>query len=260
MWSSSICIAAPLSRCWLMKMSSKTRIAGARSARMARSAGRSSRNGSGIPDWSWAVWNSSPRCATPAWRKTPSCQARRRLLSLKVQLDEPIEEEVIENYGPLEMAKEWGKCRGRFSGKDFVLLDEATLRCPAGKLLRPRSRIPLRNGNLRICFSAKIGDCRGCSLAHQCIGVGAYGDQPRQVSGIRKRLGPPAAPKSLRGRSWENSRRDHRWKHLATCSGAIPVAGRSDARGSRGCADNESTSKSCRPCPWRHCQGQLPWC
>jgi len=113
----------------------------------------------------------------------------------EVQLDEPIEEEVIENYGPLEMAKEWGKCRGRFSGKDFVLLDEATLRCPAGKLLRPRSRIPLRNGNLRICFSAKIGDCRGCSLAHQCIGVGAYGDQPRQVSGIRKRLEPTRRPK-----------------------------------------------------------------
>ena len=31
---------------------------------------------------------------------------------------EPVEEEVIENYGPLEMAKEWAKCRGRFSGKD----------------------------------------------------------------------------------------------------------------------------------------------
>jgi hypothetical protein len=76
-----------------------------------------------------------------------------------------------------------------------VLLDEATLRCPAGKLLRSRSRLPLRNGNVRICFSAKIGDCRGCPLAHQCIGVGAYGDKPRQVSGIRKRLEPTRRPK-----------------------------------------------------------------
>ena len=99
------------------------------------------------------------------------------------------------NYGPLEMAKEWGKCRGRFSGKDFVLLDEATLRCPAGKVLRSRSRIPLRHGNLRMCFSAKIGDCRSCALANQCIGVGAYGDKPRQVSGIRKRLEPTRRPK-----------------------------------------------------------------
>lgn len=113
----------------------------------------------------------------------------------EVQLDEPIEEEVIENYGPLEMAKEWAKCRGRFSGKDFVLLDEATLRCPAGNILRSRSRIPLRNGNLRICFSAKIGDCRGCPLADHCIGVGAYGDKPRQVSGIRTRLEPTRRPK-----------------------------------------------------------------
>jgi hypothetical protein len=108
---------------------------------------------------------------------------------------EPIEEEVIENYGPLEMAKEWAKCRGRFSGKDFVLLDEGTLRCPADKLLRPRSRVPLRNGNLRICYSAKIVDCRRCTLASQCIGVGAYGDKPRQVSAIRKRLEPTRRPK-----------------------------------------------------------------
>src|SRR5260370_13974321 len=113
----------------------------------------------------------------------------------ELQLDEPIEEEVIENYGHLEMAKEWAKCRGRFSGKDFVLLDEATLRCPAGKLLRSRSRLPLRNGNLRICYSAKIGDCRSCALASQCIGLNAYGDKPRQGSAIRQRLEPTRRPK-----------------------------------------------------------------
>jgi hypothetical protein len=110
-------------------------------------------------------------------------------------ITEPVEEEVIENYGPLEMAKEWAKCRGRFSGKDFVLVDEGTLRCPAGKLLRSRSRVPLRNGNLRICYSAKIADCRTCALASQCIGVGAYGDKPRQVSAIRQRLEPTRRPK-----------------------------------------------------------------
>jgi hypothetical protein len=78
---------------------------------------------------------------------------------------------------------------------DFVLLDEGTLRCPAGKLLRSRSRVPLRNGNLRICYSAKIADCRSCALASQCIGVRTYGDKPRQVSAIRKRLEPTTRPK-----------------------------------------------------------------
>jgi hypothetical protein len=111
------------------------------------------------------------------------------------QLDEPVEEEVVENYGPVEMAQEWAKSRGRFSGKDFVLLDEATLRCPAGKLLRVRSRLPLRNGNLRICYSAKIVDCRSCPLAQQCIGRNASGDKPRQVSGIRTHLEPIRRPK-----------------------------------------------------------------
>ncbi|HEY6541726.1 MAG TPA: hypothetical protein VIZ18_12345, partial [Ktedonobacteraceae bacterium] len=127
-------------------------------------------------------------------------------------ITEPAEEEVIENYGPLEMAKEWAKCRGRFSGKDFVLLDEGTLRCPAGKLLRSRSRLPLRNGNLRICYSAKIGDCRGCALASQCIGVGAYGDKPRQVSAIRKRLEPTRRPKV------------RPWQEPQTTPGSVPEA------------------------------------
>ena len=76
-----------------------------------------------------------------------------------------------------------------------MLQDEATLRCPAGKLLRSCSRLPLRNGNLRICYSAKIMDCRDCPLAQQCIGLGTSGDKPRQVSGIRTRLESLRRPK-----------------------------------------------------------------
>ena len=183
---------APLRRCWPMKMSSKIPIA----------------------------WCSHTPCGQECWqivsqwvwnlRLELGCiqqQPHTRLLDDALTPDaampaqaepvvaEPVEEEVIENYGPLEMAKEWAKCRGRFSGKDFALLDEGTLRCPAGKLLRPRSRVPLRNGNLRMCYSAKIADCRRCALASQCIGVGAYGDKPRQVSAIRKRLEPTRRPK-----------------------------------------------------------------
>jgi hypothetical protein len=117
-----------------------------------------------------------------------------------------VEEEVVETYGPVEMAKEWAKCRGRFSGKDFVPLDEGTLRCPAGKLLHVRSRVPLRNGNLRICYSAKIGDCRTCSLAQQCIGRNASGEMPRQVSGIRTHLEPVRRPKVT---PWQEHEEEH---------------------------------------------------
>jgi hypothetical protein len=109
--------------------------------------------------------------------------------------DEPIEEEEVESYGPVELTQEWANAHGRFSGKDFVLLDEATLRCPADKLLRARSRLPLPNGNLRIYYSARIVECRSCPLAAQCIGDRASGNHPRQVSGIRHPIEPIRRPK-----------------------------------------------------------------
>jgi hypothetical protein len=43
--------------------------------------------------------------------------------------------------------------------------------------------------------SARIGDCRQCHLAPQCLGRNASGEMPRQVSGIRTRLEPVRRPK-----------------------------------------------------------------
>jgi hypothetical protein len=68
-----------------------------------------------------------------------------------------------------------------------------------GKLLRSRSRFALRNGNLRICFSTKIGDSRSCPLAQQYIGLNACGDKPKQVGGIRTRLAAGRLPKVAPG-------------------------------------------------------------
>jgi len=113
----------------------------------------------------------------------------------KYKPDEPIAEDEVESYGPVELTQEWANAHGRFSGKDFVLLDEATLRCPADKLLRARSRLPLPNGNLRIYYSARIVECRSCPLAAQCIGRRASGGNPRQVSGIRHPIEPIRRPK-----------------------------------------------------------------
>lgn len=61
MWCSSTCIAAPSRRCSPMKMSSKTRVAGVRTPHVDRSAGRSSRSGSGICVWSWAAGSRQPQ-------------------------------------------------------------------------------------------------------------------------------------------------------------------------------------------------------
>ena len=105
------------------------------------------------------------------------------------------EEELVAQYGPLELARPWAKARGRFAGQDFTLLDDGTLRCPAGKLLRPRARCTLPNSDQQVMYSAKAGDCRSCPLASQCLGRSGSGQNPRRVSATRKLLGYQARPK-----------------------------------------------------------------
>ncbi len=109
--------------------------------------------------------------------------------------EEPVEDETVALYGPLELAREWAKARGRLAGTDFELLDAGTVRCPAGHLLRPRERRTLPTGDLRILYAAKAADCRACALAPQCRGTGASGEQPRRVSAVRRFLGHHQRPK-----------------------------------------------------------------
>jgi hypothetical protein len=109
------------------------------------------------------------------------------------QSDALVADEVRVTFGPLELAQDSGRARGRFTGQDFELLENGTLRCPAEKTLRPQERRTLSDGSVRILFRAKKGDCRSCRLAPECLGRQASGTQPRRVSAIRKRIMQPVS-------------------------------------------------------------------
>ena len=108
-------------------------------------------------------------------------------------------EELVAQDGPLELARPWATARGRFAGHDFTPLDDGTLRCPAGKMLRPRERRALPTGDQQVLYSAKEGDCRACPLARQCLGRSGSGAHPRRVSATRKLLGYQVRPRQA---SW----------------------------------------------------------
>jgi hypothetical protein len=95
--------------------------------------------------WQDAVSN------TPATPLVPPSQAP--------TLDQGEGAPVVEQYGPLEVAREWGRASGRFTGHAFDVLSNGTLRCPAGKVLRPLSRRKQTDGTLRIVYRAKSEDC-----------------------------------------------------------------------------------------------------
>lgn len=71
---------------------------------------------------------------------------------------------------------------GRFSGQDFTLQSDGTLRCPANQKLISHERRREADGSLRIVYGASIRSCRPCPLRGQCQWNGDATAKPRQVS------------------------------------------------------------------------------
>jgi hypothetical protein len=107
-------------------------------------------------------------------------------------------------YGPPTGATSWKT--GRFTGADFPLQPDGTLRCPAGQPLRPQERRREADGSLRLVYAASIRHCRPCPLREQCQWEGRATAKPRQVSVLLHPLQAGSAP--LLWCDW--SRREHR--------------------------------------------------
>ena len=104
----------------------------------------------------------------------------------------------ISGYAPPATATSWKA--GRFTGADFPLQPDGTLRCPAGKALVPHERRRERDGSLRVVYSASIRDCRPCPLRERCQWNGSATAKPRQVSVLLHPLPVGSAP--LLWRDW----------------------------------------------------------
>jgi hypothetical protein len=110
----------------------------------------------------------------------------------------------VQGYGKPAVALPWKA--GRFSGQDFTLQPDGVLHCPAGKTLRPTEQRREADGSLRVLYSARLLDCRGCPLRKQCQWNGEATTKPRRISLLLHPLRVGPAP--LLWRDW--SRREHR--------------------------------------------------
>jgi len=95
---------------------------------------------------------------------------------------------------------------GRFSGQDFALQPDGTLRCPADQKLIPHEQRREADGSLRVMYGASIRSCRPCPLREECQWSGKATKKPRQVRVLLHPLGVGSAP--VLWRDW--SRRTHR--------------------------------------------------
>jgi hypothetical protein len=107
-------------------------------------------------------------------------------------------------YAPPQVGSPWKA--GRFSGQDFTLQPDGTLRCPADQPLVAHERRTEADGSLRVVFGASLHSCRPCPLRAQCQWQGSATQKPRQVSLLLHPLA--VGPQPLLWRDW--SRRAHR--------------------------------------------------
>ncbi len=145
--------------------------------------GRLSRNGSGTCAWNWGMCLSRRRCARlsllpPSKNPQPSRCLCRAMTSLR---------------SPCAFKA------GRFSGQDFAHEGDGGLSCPEGSTLRPTEQRREADGSLRILYSARILDCRGCPKRPQCQWHGEATTKPRRGSRLLHPLRVGPAPLRLRG-------------------------------------------------------------
>src|SRR5712691_9203886 len=115
-----------------------------------------------------------------------------------------VDQAPVQGYGKPSVALPWKA--GHFSGQDFALQPDGTLRCPASQSLVAHERRREADGSLRVVYAASIRSCRPCSLREQCQWNGSATAKPRQVSVLLHPLVVGGEP--LLWRDW--SRRFHR--------------------------------------------------
>ena len=105
-------------------------------------------------------------------------------------------------YAPPQLGSQWKA--GRFSGSDFLLQPDGTLRCPAPQKLVANERRREVDGSLRVVYAASIHSCRPCPVREQCQWNGKATEKPCQVSVLLHPLPVGSAP--LLWRDWSRRR------------------------------------------------------
>jgi hypothetical protein len=163
-------------------------------------------------------WCSHTACGQEAW-----CIVSQWVWNLRLELGHQIKPEPLRTTEFAKALSEtneqqsptWGYGKptvaiafkaGRFSGQDFTLQPDGTLRCPANQQLFAHERRREVDGSLRVVYGASIRSCRPCPLREQCQWNGGATAKPRQVSVLLHPVTVGSAP--LLWQDW--SRRIHR--------------------------------------------------
>jgi hypothetical protein len=155
----------------------------------------------------WTTWETpppapapqiGPRAEAPGAPAVEHAQEEPALPTAAPATDSADTPERIPTYGPLRLSHDWVKAPRPFSAQAFTVGEGEgdSLRCPAGKVLRPYERRVQSNGELRVVYAAKVPECRSCAQVEACLGKHEAVTRGRRVSGTRQRTGWQEAPRA----------------------------------------------------------------
>lgn len=151
------------------------------------------------------VWNWRIRMG---WRSQSSLEVRQTLWSPALQTNEtdltcvsgmpcetvPTVDTALApapKYGPMTVATGWGHSRHRYSDKDFKILEDDTVVCPAGHHMARQEIRYNQVGDMQMIFGIKAKICGKCPVINHCHGSISKNTRGRRVTIIRKQLPSP---------------------------------------------------------------------
>jgi hypothetical protein len=150
------------------------------------------------------VWNWRIRAG---WQSQSTLEVRQTLWSPALEVTEieayqmkmtPVHAESFDNtpleiplYGKMIATPSRGKSRYKYSEKDFKVMEEECVECPAG---HPMARQETRFndlGDMKLVFGVLPTVCRDCPLIQKCHANGSKNSRGRRILFTKEKLDPP---------------------------------------------------------------------
>jgi hypothetical protein len=93
-------------------------------------------------------------------------------------------------YGPMTVAQGWAKSRHKYAGKDFKIIEDQFVECPAGHRMGRREIRYTRRGDMQMIFSVNPRLCASCPVKQHCLSDDSKGTNGRRISVMRAKLPP----------------------------------------------------------------------
>ena len=94
-------------------------------------------------------------------------------------------------YGAMSAVPGWGQSRHKYSGKDFKIIDDEAIECPAGHQMERQQVRYNRVGDMQLMFGVKATICRACPVIQHCHADRSTNTRGRRILVTRPKLPPP---------------------------------------------------------------------